>query len=256
MALIVAPKTIINGNYFDFLATDPKVSEFLKTVGFYDENGNPKINQARLPALFKYSLAKEMDLHYHFITYRTSQQYPEPNLLILEALYRAMPKIFTAWDSYEPSLYGVTYADIWNYSLDHTFTHGHVVTTKQENTDTTAFGQTLKTKTTGTQKSVSENAPINADIDTINTPDSKAKDSSEGTSDSTWGGTNTKSLKGGGTETNSGQDVRHEEEQRSYKNSDRARLFFENFVDAGRDIISYIHNSCKFMVYEYNIPMF
>ena len=254
--MIAAPMTVIQANNFDFLATDSKVSDFLKTVGLCDENGNLKINQARLPALFRYALAKEIDLGYHFMTYRTSEQYPEPFLMVLEAFYRAMPKIITAWDSYEPSLYGVTYADIWDYSLDHTFTHGHVVTTKKEDADITKFGQTLKTTTTGTQKSVSENAPINADIDTINTPDSKAKDSSEGTSDSTWGGMNTKTVKGVGTEKNSGQDVRHEEEQRSYKNSDRARLFFENFVDAGRDIVSYIHNSCKFMVYEYNIPMF
>lgn len=251
----VSPMTIIKPSDFTFMSTSNNVLNYLADLGFKIQ-GEWTIDITKIPNLFTYALRHEIDLGYHYMTYKNGSQYPEVQALIVEGFYRAMPKIITAWDSYEPSMYGVTYADIWDYSLDHTFTHGHVVTTKQENTDTTAFGQTLKTKTTGTQKSVSENAPINADIDTINTPDSKAKDSSEGQSDSTWGGTNTKSLKGGGTETNSGQDVRHESEKRSYKNSDRARLFFENFVDAGRDIVSYIHDSCKFMVYEYNIPMF
>ena len=170
MALIVAPKTVIQANNFGFLATDQEVKNFLKTVGFYDENGNPKINQARLPDLFRYALSKEIDYGYHFITYKTSSQYPEPFLMVLEALYKAMPKIFLAWRSWEPELYGVSFADMWNYSVDGIFTHGKKTVTDRGGTKTTAGTGEGSSSSSGNSGIVSEDAPINADIETINTP--------------------------------------------------------------------------------------
>lgn len=256
MALIVAPKTVIDDNYFDFLATDQKVSAFLKTVGFYNENGNPKINQERLPDLFKYALAKEVDRGYHFITYRTSQQYPFPNLMILEALYKAMPKIFLAWRSWEPELYGVSFADMWNYSVDGMFTHGKKTVTDRGGTKTTAGSGEGSTSSSGNSGIVSEDAPINADIETINTPSVKRKSSDSGTSSRTDSSTMTETRNLTDTETNSGSDKEQRTETRSYENTNNAATFFKYFVEGGKDIISNIHDCCRFMVYEYNIPLF
>lgn len=256
MALIVAPKTVINDNYFDFLATDPKVSEFLKSVGFYNDSGNPKINQERLPALFKYALAKEVHRGYHFITYRTSQQYPLPELMISEALYKAMPKIFLAWRSWEPELYGVSFADMWNYSVDGMFTHGKKTVTDRGGTKTTAGSGEGSTSSSGNSGIVSEDAPINADIETINTPSVKRKSSDSGTSSRTDSSTMTETRNLTDTETNSGSDKEQRTETRSYENTNNAATFFKYFVEGGKDIISIIHDCCRFMVYEYNIPLF
>lgn len=256
MALIVAPKTVINKNYFDFLSTDPKVSEFLKSVGFYDENGNPKINQERFPDLFKYALAKEINRGYHFITYRVSQQYPLPELMILEALYKAMPKIFLAWRSWEPELYGVSFADMWNYSVDGLFTHGKKTITDHGGTKQTKGGAGSNFTNSNSSSFMNEDAPINADISSINTPSAKSKTSDErgGESHSESDYTEIRDLTD--TETNSGSDKEQRTEKRSYENTNNAATFFKYFVEGGKDIISIIHDCCRFMVYEYNIPLF
>ena len=256
MALIVAPKTLIQANNFEFLATDNEVKNFLKTVGFYNDSGNPKINQARLPDLFRYALAKEIDYGYHFITYRTSAQYPEPFLMVLEALYKAMPKIFLAWKTWEPELYGVSFADMWNYSVDGIFTHGKKTVTDRGGTKTTAGSGEGSTSSSGNSGIVSEDAPINADIETINTPSVKRKSSDSGTSSRTDSSTMTETRNLTDTETNSGSDKEERTEKRSYENTNNAATFFKYFVEGGKDIISIIHDCCRFMVYEYNIPLF
>ena len=256
MALITAPNTVIDGNYFNFLSTDPKVSEFLKSVGFYDENGNPKINQERLPDLFKYALAKEMALHYHFITYKTSQQYPSPDLMILEALYKAMPKIFLAWRNWEPELYGVSFADMWNYSVDGMFTHGKKTVTDRGGTKTVSGTDSFSGASGGNTYSMGEDAPINADITSITTPATKTKTNSDANSSGSRDISNTETRNLTDTETNSGSDQEERTEKRSYENTNNAATFFKYFVEGGKDIISTIHDCCRFMVYEYNIPLF
>lgn len=256
MALITAPKTLITLANFEFLATSTFVQNFLKTIGFYDDSGNPKINQERLPDLFSYALTKEIDYGYHFITYRTSEQYPEPSLMVLEALYKAMPKIFLAWRSWEPELYGVSFADMWNYSVDGMFTHGKKTVTDRGGTKTTASSGKGSTSSSGNSGIVSEDAPINADIETINTPSVKRKSSDSGTSSRTDSSTIKETRNLIDTETNSGSDKEQRTEKRSYENTNNAANFFKYFVDGGRDIISIIHDCCRFMVYEYNIPLF
>ena len=256
MALITAPKTLIQANNFDFLSTDKGVQEFLKTVGFYDENGNPKINQERLPALFRYALAKEIDYGYHFITYRTSEQYPAPYLMVSEALYKAMPKIFLAWRSWEPELYGVSFADMWNYSVDGIFTHGKKTITDHGGTKIVSGIDSFSGASGGNTYSMNEDAPINADIASITTPASKTKTNSDANSsgERDFSNTETRNLKD--TETNSGSDKEQRTETRSYENTNNAATFFKYFVEGGKDIISIIHDCCRFMVYEYNIPLF
>lgn len=256
MTLITAPKTPILKSNFDFLATDVKVQEFLKTVGFYNENGNPKINQERLPNLFVYALAKEIDYGYHFMTYRSSEQYPVPYLMVMEALYKAMPKIFLAWRTWEPELYGVSFADMWNYSVDGMFTHGKKTVTERGGTKTTQGGEGSSFTNNNTRSFITEDAPINADVNSINTPSAKSKTSDDGggghQSESDY--TETRDLKD--TETNSGSDKEQRTEKRSYENTNNAATFFKYFIDGGKDIISNIHDCCRFMVYEYNIPLF
>lgn len=256
MALITAPKTLITPGNFEFLATSEEVTNFLKTVGFYNENGNPKINKERLPDLFKYALSKEMDYGYHFMTYRTSEQYPEPYLMVLEALYKAMPKIFLAWRSWEPELYGVSFADMWNYSVDGMFTHGKKTITDHGGTKQTKGGAGSNFTNSNSSSFMNEDAPINADISSITTPSAKSKTSDErgGESHSESDYTEIRDLTD--TETNSGSDKEQRTEKRSYENTNNAATFFKYFVEGGKDIISIIHDCCRFMVYEYNIPLF
>lgn len=256
MALITAPKTLITPANFEFLATGAAVQDFLKTVGFYNENGNPKINQERLPALFNYALAKEIDYGYHFITYRASEQYPEPYLMVLEALYKAMPRIFLAWRSWEPELYGVSFADMWNYSVDGIFTHGKKTVTDRGGTKTVSGTDSFSGASGGNTYSMGEDAPINADITSITTPATKTKTNSDANSSGSRDFSNTETRNLTDTETNSGSDKEERTERRSYENTNNAATFFKYFVEGGKDIISIIHDCCRFMVYEYNIPLF
>lgn len=256
MALITAPKTLINSDDFNFLATDGKVEEYLKTVGFISDSGKLKINVIRIPKLFYYSLRREISMGYHYITYNTIKQYPDKNLMIQEAFFKAMPRIFLAWRSWEPELYGVSFADMWNYSVDGIFTHGKKTVTDRGGTKTVSGTDSFSGASGGNTYSMGEDAPINANITSITTPATKTKTNSDANSSGSRDISNTETRNLTDTETNSGSDKEERTEKRSYENTNNAATFFKYFVEGGKDIISNIHDCCRFMVYEYNIPLF
>ena len=256
MTLITAPKTVIKPNDFDFLSTSTTVIEYLKTVGFANDSGNLKININKISPLFYYALRKEIDMEYHYMSYHKNEQYPEIKAMIEEALFRAMPRIFLSWRSWEPELYGVSFADMWNYSVDGMFTHGKKTVTNHGGTKTTAGSGDGSSTSSGNSGLITEDAPITADIETIDTPSVKRKTNDSVTSSRTDTSTITETRDLADTETNSGSDKELRTEKRSYENTNNAAIFFKYFIDGRKDIISNIHDCCRFMVYEYNIPLF
>lgn len=256
MALITTPKTLITGTDFGFLSTDGNVLEYIATVGLTDYNGRPRINLKKIPQLFYYSLRKEIDMGYHYMTYHANEQYPGVNNMIQEAFFRIIPRVRIAWNDYEPELYGVDFADMWNYSVDNIFTHGKKTVTEHGGTKTVSGNDSFSGASGGNTYGMDEDAPINANITTITTPASKTKTSSDANSSGERNISNTETRNLTDTENNSGSDIEKRTEKCTYANANNAANFFKYFVDGGKDIISIIHDCCRFMVYEYNIPLF
>lgn len=256
MALITTPKTTIKFSDFDFMATSANINRYLQSVGLYDDNGKPRINMTKIPNLFYFALAREIDHGYHYMTYHTEEQYPAVQAMIEEAFYKTMPRIRIAWKIYEPELYGVDFADMWNYSVDNTFTHGKKTVTEHGGTKTVSGNDSFSGASGGNTYGMDEDAPINSDITSITTPASKSKTSSDANSSGERNISNTETRNLTDTENNSGSDSEKRTEKRTYANTNNAANFFKYFVDGGKDIISIIHDCCRFMVYEYNIPLF